>query len=151
MENILSFKTKFGWINIIEENQSIVSLSFGKVRNKGFSNNLNKLKKNIRLYFSGKKILSKNSLKILGNPIQKKIWNELKKIPYGKTKSYGEIAKKVNTSARYVGRVCGQNKLLLLIPCHRVVRSDGKLGGFSGFGGIKLKKSLLDLENKHFN
>tara|TARA_B110000014_G_C20022167_1_gene530415 strand:+ start:93 stop:548 length:456 start_codon:yes stop_codon:yes gene_type:complete len=151
MENILSFKTKFGWINIIEENQSIVSLSFGKVRNKGFSNNLNKLKKNIRLYFSGKKILSKNSLKILGNPIQKKIWNELKKIPYGKTKSYGEIAKKVNTSARYVGRVCGQNKLLLLIPCHRVVRSDGKLGGFSGLGGIKLKKSLLDLENKHFN
>ena len=151
MENILSFKTKFGWINIIEENQSIVSLSFGKVRNKGFSNNLNKLEKKIQLYFSGKKILSKNSLKILGNPIQKKIWNELKKIPYGKTKSYGEIAKKVNTSARYVGRVCGQNKLLLLIPCHRVVRSDGKLGGFSGLGGIKLKKSLLDLENKHFN
>lgn len=151
MENILSFKTKFGWINIVEEDQSIVSLSFGKVKNKGFSNNLNALKKNILLYLSGKKILSKNSIKILGNPFQKKIWNELKKIPCGTTKSYGEIAKKLNTSARYVGRVCGQNKLLLLIPCHRVVRSDGKLGGFSGLGGIKLKKSLLDLENKYFN
>ena len=77
---------------------------------------------------------------------KKKIWKELSKIKYGKVSTYGEIAKKVGTSPRYVGNVCGQNKLLLIIPCHRIIRSDGKLGGFSGRGGIKLKKRLLNLE-----
>ena len=76
-----------------------------------------------------------------------KIWNELIKIPYGKTKSYGEIAKKVKTSPRYVGNVCGQNKHILIVPCHRVIRTDGSLGGFSSRGGLSLKKRLLDMES----
>ena len=78
--------------------------------------------------------------------IQKKIWAELKKIKKGKTKSYGKIAKKYNLSPRHVGKICGQNKLLLLVPCHRVIRTDGSLGGFTSSGGIKLKKRLLDFE-----
>ena len=81
-----------------------------------------------------------------GNKKQIKIWNELKKIKAGKTKSYGEIGKKFNFSPRYVGKVCGQNKLMLLVPCHRVIKSDGSLGGFSSSGGIKLKRNLLYLE-----
>ena len=81
-----------------------------------------------------------------GTKLQIKIWKELQKIPYGQTKSYGDIAKIVKTSPRYVGNVCGQNNHLLLVPCHRVVRSDGNLGGFSGLGGLTLKKRLLDLE-----
>ena len=54
---------------------------------------------------------------------------------------------KIGTSPRYVGKVCGQNNLLLIIPCHRVIKSDGSLGGFSGLGGIKLKNKLLTLES----
>ena len=80
---------------------------------------------------------------------KKKIWYELYKIPYGYTKSYGEIARKLNTSPRYVGNVCGQNKYLLVIPCHRVVKSNGELGGFSGLGGIKLKKKLIMIEKQN--
>ena len=78
--------------------------------------------------------------------MQKKIWAEIKKIKCGNTKSYGEIAKKFGISPRYVGRICGQNNLILLIPCHRVVRTDGKLGGFSAKGGILLKQKLLNFE-----
>ena len=81
-----------------------------------------------------------------GTKLQIKIWKELQKITYGKTKSYGDIAKIVNTSPRYVGNVCAQNKHLLIIPCHRVIRSNGHLGGFSGLGGLKLKKRLLQME-----
>ena len=77
------------------------------------------------------------------------IWKELKKIPYGKTKSYADIAKKVNTSPRYVGNVCGQNQHLIVIPCHRVIRSDGSLGGFSAPGGIKMKSKILKLEGSN--
>ena len=84
--------------------------------------------------------------KIKGNRVQQSIWNELKKIKKGQTKSYGEIAKKYRLSPRYVGKICGQNKLLLLIPCHRVIKTDGSLGGFSSMGGIKLKKKLLEFE-----
>ena len=78
--------------------------------------------------------------------MQKKIWKQLRNISYGTTKTYGDIAKVLGTSARYVGNVCGQNNHLLVIPCHRVVRSDGTIGGFSGLGGTKLKQKLLKLE-----
>ena len=104
------------------------------------------IKNQINLYASGKLRNFKINYSFEGSPLQKKIWKELSKIKYGKVSTYGEIAKKVGTSPRYVGNVCGQNKLLLIIPCHRIIRSDGKLGGFSGRGGIKLKKRLLNLE-----
>ena len=81
-----------------------------------------------------------------GTIIQKKIWNELQKIKFGKTKTYGEIAKKYKLSPRHVGKICGQNNIVLVIPCHRVIRSDGALGGFSAPGGIKAKKRLLKKE-----
>ena len=147
MEHIISFKTNFGWINAKELDDYVVSVSFGKLNKNNPSKTLNKLKKNIQDYFLGQELVWKFKLGIIGSPLQKKIWKELQKIPYGKTRSYGFIAKKLKTSPRYVGNVCGQNKHLLIIPCHRVVRSDGHLGGFSGLGGIKLKKRLLALEN----
>ena len=70
----------------------------------------------------------------------------MKRIKVGKTKSYGEIAKKYKLSPRHIGKICGQNQLLLIIPCHRVIKSDGTLGGFSSVGGLKLKKKLLEFE-----
>ena len=70
----------------------------------------------------------------------------IRKINFGKTKTYGEIAKKYKLSPRHVGKICGQNKIVLGIPCHRVIRSDGSLGGFSSRGGINLKKKLLKFE-----
>ena len=78
--------------------------------------------------------------------MQQKVWNELKKIKAGKTKTYGEIAKKLRISPRYVGRICGENKHIIIIPCHRVIRSDGSMGGFSARGGVKLKEKLLRFE-----
>jgi len=81
-----------------------------------------------------------------GNKVQIKVWNDLKKIKPGNTKSYGQIARKYKLSPRHVGKICGWNKLVLLVPCHRVIRSDGTLGGFSSIGIIKLKKKLLEFE-----
>ena len=144
--NSLSFKTKFGWISAFEEKNKIVRVKFGKYKNKNISKNL-KMFKNSTNNFLNKKIRRINSnFLIEGNNIQKKVWKELTKIKIGKTKSYGEIAKKFNLSPRYVGKICGQNKIVLAIPCHRVVRSDGSIGGFSSIGGIKLKRKLLNFE-----
>ena len=147
MKNTISFKSKFGWISASEKNNNILSVSFAKSNNRGKSILLNKLKKNLNNFFSKKTEKTNSNILMEGSNLQIKIWKELIKIPYGKTKSYGEIAKIVKTSPRYVGNVCGQNKHLLIVPCHRVIRTDGSLGGFSSRGGLSLKKRLLSMEN----
>ena len=143
----LSFKTNFGWISAEENNNKIISVSFGRIKKIGSSKELIKLKKLLNNYFLGKNKKLQSNILMKGTKLQIKIWKELQKIPYGKTKSYGQVAQKFNTSPRYVGNVCGLNKYLLVVPCHRVIRSDGSLGGFSSLGGIKLKKRLIQLEN----
>ena len=148
MKKILSFYTQLGWMTAIEQDDKIIELKFMKKKSEGKSLILQRIKKNVNDFFS-KKIKSFNfPYKIHGSNLQIRIWRELKKIPYGQTKSYGAIAKIVKTSPRYVGNVCGQNKHLLVIPCHRVIRTDGSLGGFSGTGGLSLKKKLLKLEKQ---
>ena len=147
MKNTISFKSKFGWISASEKNNKILSVSFAKSNNRGKSILLSKLKKNLINYFFKKTKKINPNILLEGSKLQIKIWKELIKIPYGKTKSYGEIAKIVKTSPRYVGNVCGQNKHLLIVPCHRVIRTDGSLGGFSSQGGLSLKKQLLSMEN----
>ena len=144
--NKLSFKTSIGWISLTEKNNLINSVKFGKEKNKGKNAILYKLKKQIIEFTKGKRKKFSIKLNIEGTMLQKKIWQQLINIKYGSTKTYGDIAKILHTSPRYVGNVCGQNNHLLIIPCHRVVRSDGSLGGFSGLGGVKLKKKLLELE-----
>ena len=147
MENTISFNTKFGWISATEINNRITKIQFCRKKEFGKkSKNLKNIKKKIISFFQKK--TNKLDAKILfnGNPIQKKIWRELKKIKKGKVKTYGEIAKKLKISPRYVGRVCGKNNHLLVVPCHRIIRSDKTLGGFSSPGGIKLKRKLLEFE-----
>ena len=146
--NTLSFNTSIGWITLSEDNNLITSIKFEKKKNKGKNQVLTKLKKQILEFTKGKRKKFSVKLHLEGSILQKKIWKQLSEIGYGTTKTYGEIAKVLHTSPRYVGNVCGQNNHLLVIPCHRVIRTDGTLGGFSGLGGIKLKQKLLKLEQK---
>ena len=86
--------------------------------------------------------------KLNGTKFQITVWEEIKKIPKGQTKTYKDIALalKKPKSSRAVANACGKNPLLIEIPCHRVIRSDGKLGGYSGKGGMKQKRKLLKEE-----
>ena len=81
-----------------------------------------------------------------GTPFQQRVWWKTYIVPYGETISYGELAGRIGEpkAARAVGNALGKNPLALIVPCHRVIRSDGGLGGFGG--GIELKKRLLELE-----
>ena len=87
-------------------------------------------------------------MKLIGTKFQLKVWNYLKKIPRGKVKTYSEVAKAIGKplAVRAVANAIGKNPLAPQIPCHRVVRSDGSLGGYSGKGGIKTKRLLLKKE-----
>ena len=142
----ISIKTKFGWVSAYENKGKIFKIEFKKIKKQKNSAILLKFKKKLLKFFN-KKIKNIDVPHIIkGNKIQKKVWNELKKIKLGQTTTYGYIAKKYKLSPRHVGRICGQNKLVLAVPCHRVIKTDGSLGGFSSVGGIKLKKKLLEFE-----
>ena len=97
-------------------------------------------------YFAGKRTKFELNIYPKGTEFQKKVWAELLKISYGKTKSYQEIAETIgNTTAqRVVGSACNKNSILLIIPCHRVISKTGKLTGFAC--GIDRKEQLLKLE-----
>lgn len=84
-----------------------------------------------------------NSFHVQGTPFQKKVWKALCDIPFGTTVTYGELAAKVASSPRAVGRAVGANPLPILIPCHRVVGAKGELTGFSAPGGLATKEWLL--------
>ena len=83
-----------------------------------------------------------------GTDFQRKVWTELMRIPSGETRTYKQVAMSIGhpNSARAVANACGANHNPIVVPCHRVVRSDGGLGGYSGEGGLTQKKRLLEME-----
>ena len=98
-------------------------------------------------YFAGKNPdASALPLSPKGTAFQRAVWQELRKIPYGETESYGALAARLGSSARAVGSAVGRNPLSIIIPCHRVLAADGGLTGYAG--GLENKKKLLRLEGQ---
>ena len=81
-----------------------------------------------------------------GSDFDRKVWEAMLRIPFGQTRSYGEIAREVGGNARDVGGACGRNPIPIIIPCHRVLASGGRIGGYSAPGGVTTKRFLLELE-----
>lgn len=98
-------------------------------------------------YFLGKRKYFDIKINPKGTEFQKKVWCELREIPFGKVKSYSEIATAIGNknAQRAVGFACNKNPIMIIIPCHRVISKNGKLGGFSC--GYSVKQKLLELEN----
>lgn len=103
----------------------------------------------LKKYLKGKLKRFDCPLDFKGTPFEKRVWSELARIPYGQTRSYKEIAQAIGhpNAFRAVGNANGCNSLPLIIPCHRVIESNGGLGGFGH--GLKVKKQLLDFEKAH--
>lgn len=80
-----------------------------------------------------------------GSPFEQRVWQAMRRIPHGQTRSYGELAMEIGSAPRAIGRACGRNPIPIVIPCHRVLARNG-LGGYSGGAGLETKRSLLELE-----
>ncbi|WP_417335582.1 methylated-DNA--[protein]-cysteine S-methyltransferase [Halobacteriovorax marinus] len=148
MEAIL--KTKLGKFYIQYSDQGLSLLSFSipskvddKQKDKTF---LADLTKQLNEFSEGKRREFNIKLDIVGTDFQKRVWRELLKIKHGSVTSYGEIAKKLKVTGgqRAVGGANNRNKIPIIIPCHRVIRANGELGGYAG--GLKLKEKLLAIE-----
>jgi len=109
---------------------------------------INSIEKELDLYFKGQLKEFKTSICLLGSPFQKHVWAELVKIPPGETRSYSEIANAIKrpTAFRAVARANGANQLAIIIPCHRVINSNGELGGYGG--GLTRKEWLIKHETE---
>jgi len=142
----LSFNTSLGFISVIEDQGLITHIKFEKIANKKPSLKLLKVKDEIRQFLNKKRKELTFKTKITGSRNQLKIWKQIKKVPYGKCVSYKKISKQTKIHPRLVGKICGENRLPLYIPCHRIIRSDGSLGGYLARGRINLKKKLLKIE-----
>jgi AraC family transcriptional regulator of adaptative response/methylated-DNA-[protein]-cysteine methyltransferase len=115
----------------------------------GNNKHLRTLKKQLKEYFKGKRKEFSLSLVTPGTEFQQKVWDALKKIPYGTTISYLELAKSINNpgGVRAVAGANGSNRIAVIIPCHRVIGSDGNLVGYGG--GLERKHWLIDHEKKY--
>ena len=104
------------------------------------------VKKQLGEYFAGKRTRFDIDLAPEGTPFQLAAWRQLRRIPYGETISYGEQARRMGRpkSSRAVGGANGENPISIIVPCHRVIGSDGRLTGFGG--GLDVKRRLLELE-----
>ena len=116
----------------------------------GSSDVIEKAVQQLNEYFQNKRREFDVPLLFIGTDFQKKVWNELLKIPYGKTISYGELAKQIGmpNAVRAVANANAVNALSIIVPCHRIIGSDGSLTGYGG--GLERKRFLLDLEKNSY-
>lgn len=142
----LSMHTPVIDITITEIEGAIVSLDWGWSPFQETTPLLEEAKRQLDLYFDGELTVFDLPVFPMGTKHQEKVWKAMQNIPYGETRTYGEIAKELGSSAQAVGTACGRNPLPILVPCHRIIASKGKLGGYSGDGGLYTKRALLVLE-----
>lgn len=148
MKYFQTLESPIGPLKITADNQSVLAIEFHQRAERERPNQITKLTaKQLAEYFQGKRKSFNIPLSAAGTEFQKKVWQELENIPFGETRSYLDIAQMVgNTKAvRAVGAANGKNPIPIIVPCHRVIGSNGTLTGFAG--GLESKKWLLDHES----
>jgi methylated-DNA-[protein]-cysteine S-methyltransferase len=159
------FPTAIGWCGVVYEGKRMVKIEVGYPHPKSIEKKIlrecgngcvrippqGEVVENIRRYASGEKVRFKAAFSWSSfTSFQRKVYREAMSIPYGAVETYGSLAQKIGCSgaSRAVGSALARNPFPLVIPCHRVVRGDGRLGGFSAGGGSALKRKLLMLEGE---
>lgn len=144
------YDSPIGLIKIVANEEAIVALDFVYKRSKESENDvIRQCKIQLDEYFKGIRKEFDVNIEINGTDFQKKVWQELKRIPYGQVRSYKDIAVAIGNekAVRAVGGANNKNKIAIIIPCHRVVGKDGSLTGYAG--GLWRKKWLLEHEERN--
>jgi methylated-DNA-[protein]-cysteine S-methyltransferase len=147
----MTFSTQFsstvGPLTLEGDDHALTRLGFGEPRApQGDAAAVAAAAIQLEQYFAGERTDFDLDLELAGTPFERRVWEEVRAIPYGETATYAEIARQIGrpSACRAVGRANGRNPVAVIVPCHRVVGSDGSLTGYAG--GIEMKRALLDLE-----
>ncbi len=143
----LSLQSPTGPLTVFEEAGKIIVVEWGRAKGGSETPLLLEAKNQLTDYFAGDRQSFDLPLKPEGTEFQQAVWQQMLAIPYGETKTYGDLAQSLKSAARAVGGACGKNPIPIIIPCHRVMGANGKLTGFSGGEGISTKQALLRLES----
>ena len=149
MKRFVVVQSPVGDLTLTEENGALTGLYFGRRSlegEEGLTALLEKASRQLEEYFAGKRKQFDLPLSLRGTEFQRQVWAALRDIPYGETRSYGQIAQAVGRpkAVRAVGMANHRNPISIIVPCHRVVGSDGSLTGYGG--GVEAKRFLLALE-----
>ena len=154
METIHFYQSPVGCLKLTANDDSLTTLQLIKDVSCGSESKLpdntviQQTCKQLDEYFAGRRNMFELPLSPAGTFFQQKVWSALQQIPYGKTISYAQLAQSVGNpkACRAVGSANGKNPIAIIIPCHRVINTGGKLGGYAY--GLEVKKQLLDLEQQ---
>lgn len=146
----LSFHSPHGDLTVSEEDGGIVALDWGRSPWQEATPLLVEARRQLDAYFDGARQTFDLPLAPHGTAFQQAVWAALRKIPYGAVRTYGALARDLDSHARAIGMACGRNPLPILIPCHRILAASGALGGYSGGDGGATKAALLRLEGAPF-
>ncbi|MBP2639900.1 MAG: cysteine methyltransferase [Firmicutes bacterium] len=156
MKSIFFYQTVIGKIGIADNGEAIIQLTFddGKIPVDALVKETPLIKEaaqQIKEYLSGKRKVFDIPIAANGTVFQQNVWEALKAIPYGETRSYKDIAESIGQpkACRAVGMANNRNPIALMVPCHRVIGANGKLVGYGG--GLDIKEKLLNLEKTHRN
>lgn len=141
-----SLKSPLGPLTLFADEDAVVALEFGHGPKGTTSALLEEAAHQMAAYFKG--TLTGFDLPVTpqGTDFQKAVWKLMQEIPYGSTRSYGDLASDLGSAPRAVGGACGKNPIAIIIPCHRILAANHKIGGFSGGEGTGTKTLLLRLE-----
>jgi methylated-DNA-[protein]-cysteine S-methyltransferase len=141
----LSIPSPVGQLTIEEEDGAIGAIRWADMPAGNSSPLLTEAARQLDAYFASKLTHFDLPLAPAGSPFESRVWSAMRLIPFGETRSYGDLARTFGSAPRPVGRACGRNPIPIVIPCHRVLARGG-LGGYSGAGGLATKQRLLALE-----
>ncbi|MGC3936293.1 methylated-DNA--[protein]-cysteine S-methyltransferase [Roseobacter sp. EG26] len=137
-----SVDTQFGTLVVVEKDDAIVTIRWGKTARNDDTPLLRRAVRQIAEYDAGTREVFELPLRVEASKFQRDVCDAIYAIPFGDTCTYGDIAKALNVPAQSVGQACGGNPIPIVIPCHRVMGAKG-LTGFSGAGGVETKVALL--------
>lgn len=141
--NFASLDTPVGWLSVVEQDGAIMAVRWSAAAEGApHSAVLAQALAQLAAYFAGERQVFDLPLRVDGSDFQRAVCAEMVAIPYGQTRTYGDIAATLGVPAQAVGQACGGNPIPVIIPCHRVLGAQG-LGGFSGAGGVETKVALL--------
>jgi methylated-DNA-[protein]-cysteine S-methyltransferase len=143
----LSLHSPFGDISVSEDDDAIVSIDWGWGSDQQETALLRRARTQLLAYFDGALTDFELPLAPFGTGFQCRVWQALRRIPYGETRSYGALAAELGSAPRAVGQANAANPIPIIIPCHRVVAGSG-IGGYSGGDGLATKRALLALETR---
>ena len=147
MRASLTLDTEIGPLSVTELDGAIAALDWGtRAARPRRTPLLAEAARQLKAYLAGRLRSFDLPLNLAGSPFQRRVFEAMRAIPYGAVLSYGDLARALDSAPRAIGGACGANPLPILVPCHRVVASHHRLGGYSGHGGLATKRFLLGLE-----